>query len=485
MSINNILKGGLIALFFSSNVLSDETPVDMDDLQPMVTQTSTVFTVEPLKGNAVEGYDFSAYCKKKWSTKPEEYRSHKMEDYYKTPSDNGYVSVTCSAVKWRLAPSLEWVETSSKWIKTYNHPYETTEINVCPPPGFVEHQTPVDTDDDGEADSCGKRLERPTCPDGYYKFPVDGECVSIDCAPDGTADTIWGDGGTYSGNKGTYCDGQCAYSVDGGQNETGTGGNFPLKVVSNGAVCGDGTEKWHSDGNENENCATTTVETGAEFVSCTNGNSDNGEPTTDPVNFDELKDEEIGEIESVSEDCDVMDTACEMRNMQEKLDAENLELKTEQQEQHNKQIEAEEKSTTELINAIQELRDFNSIGNEQIVAAIKADTGTGSSGGGTGTVTLDGEGAGLEDSEIGDAFGGLEDKIGEETVSLSNYSAPYSGWISTTACPSAQTTTLTINNITTTLEADHTPMCSFFAFLGQILMAAAYVGVAFMIQRSI
>ena len=406
MNIRKLFKRGLVALFFTSFIASASSNLDMTDLQPMETQTSMVFTADPLKGIGVEGYDFSAYCKKKWSTKPQEYRSHAMDDYYKTPSLNGYVSVTCSAVKWRMATNGEWIETSSKWIKTYNHPYETTETPVCPPQGFPTYQTPVDSDDDGEYDSCAKRLE---CPTGFFRFKVRGECIPINCPSEGVQDTIWANGSVYTGQSGTYCDGSCAFSAAGGQNEGGYRGNIFLTVVSTGAQCGqefgelNGANHEFYEGDLENTCSTGVTSNGQPSVDCSSGDDPDNpdEPDTpdepeNPIDLTDEQDTDIGEITPVSEDCDVTDTACEMRNIQEKLDSENLELKTEQQEQHNKLIKAQEKSTNELVDAINGFRESNNVGQQGIKKAIEnGGTGTGSGGGGGGV------GGGTDEGEEG------------------------------------------------------------------------------------
>lgn len=493
MNINTMLKGGLIALFFSTQIVLANQPT-------VPPENSSGVRCSIGSGSYLHGKDFESCAKSGQSIVEETLIPKVWSDSYHRSIAFSHVDGTRSYFTAQKCASNMGTANSSCVDLKYGNSYpwedvvvagpdyfDTVETQTCPPKEHVNYIYPIFSEDEPEkivaCDDDNPNFQK--CPVGHFKYAVKGECVPVDCPSTGTADTIWGSGSTYSNNTGTYCNGQCAFSVKGGQNDSGSKGNIPLKVVSNGAVCGDGTGSWHSDGNGEDNCTQSSLSTGATFVECSNGNSDNGEETEIPIDLGEQKDEEPLELIPVLENCGADDVACEVRNLQEKVDSENKELKAEQQEQHNKKIEADEKSTTKLINAIQELKDFNSIGNEQIVAALKADTGTGSSGGGSGTVTLDGDGAGLTDSEIGDAVGGLDDEISEDTVTLSNYSAPYSGWISTSGCPSTQSTTLTINGITSTFDADHTPMCSFFTFLGKILLAASYVGVAFMIQRSI
>lgn len=493
MNINTMLKGGLIALFFSTQIMAFDKP---ETVQPKS---------DPIYGGNCSSY-FSGLSPTQLSL--DEclgwISSHYSQDRYS--EDKAVVQwnhPTIYDIKAEFCKEVTKIDGTVDPCGTYTvanlgtYNQKTNVIGYsksCPPEQqeYKDYIYPV-SDDDGEITACDD--DNPAfqkCPQGNYKYAVKGECVPIECPPTGTADTIWGNGKTYTNNSGTYCNGQCAFTVGGEQNNNGSTGNIPLQVVSNGAICGDGTGSWHSDGNGDDNCTKSGLPTGSVFVTCSNGNTDTGEENEKPIDLSEQKDEEPLELIGVKAPCDPVGgehsfttVVCELRNTQEKLDNENKELKAEQQEQHNKKIEADEKAAIKLVNAIQEFKDYNTIGNEQIVAAIKADTGTGSSGGGSGTVTLDGEGAGLEDSEIGEAFGGLDDEITENTVTLSNYSAPYSGWISTSGCPSTQSTTLTINGITSTFDADHTPMCSFFTFLGKILLAASYVGVAFMIQRSI
>lgn len=259
------------------------------------------------------------------------------------------------------------------------------------------------------------------CPSGFLKNKIKDECVPIDCPSKGQSDTIFASGSAYTGSAGTYCDGSCAFTASGGQNESGYTGSIGLNVVSTGAQCGQDTSILdnHSfvEGDTDSTCTSSETSNGRPFLSCTNGdpdpeNPDPNEPNPDEPDNSDLKDDDISEVDPTTEDCDVNDTACEMRNMQEKLDAENLELKTEQQEQHNKLIDSQERSTKELVKAIDGFREINSVGQKKIADAVIAGSGTGSgtgSGGGVGGgVGGDEDGEGTEKTRNTEPSEGLE-----------------------------------------------------------------------------
>jgi hypothetical protein len=396
-------------------------------------------------------------------------------------------------IKYRyetLPDNVEVENTLASW--TYTHDEES---KTCPNEDYPNYIYSIDSDDDGEIDQCSKdnpNFEK--CPTGYHKYKIavagtnDSECFPITCSSSGTQSNQWVSGSVYNNNSGTYCDGQCAYSIEGGQNSTGTKGSFGATVVSTGSVCGQdpNNDKWQADGT-NEDCTTSTLDTGSSFVTCPLGETEDAPeiPAVDNET-EKVTDEEIPTLLPVEEIC-VDDVACEIRNLKETMTVEGLKQEEIDKILHNKQIESEQKSFNSLVKSLEELQEQNTFGLQQIATQLQDSNTTGtSSGSGSGTnVDIGTDGAGLSDEEVGDAVGGLDDVIPEETIDIQNYTAQYSGWLSADACPQSKDITLTIGGQTTTFDLTWAPMCDLFALMGILLQAAAWITVGFMIQRSI
>jgi hypothetical protein len=255
----------------------------------------------------------------------------------------------------------------------------------CPNDDEVEYIYSLDLNEDGETDACA--IDNPAleqCEQGFHKFKLAGGCVPITCDESGTSSHIWGSGSSYNNTTGTYCDGSCAYSVDGGQNSDNYSGNIALSVVSTGAICGRGGKEdiWHNEGN-GEDC---TIQGG--FVSCPNG-FDGTEQTTTPEPTNDLTDEkvalnEITPLIPTQETCTSGDAACEVRNLKESITTKGLEQKEIDEILHNKKIAADEKSSTKIIDGIKDSTGKNLEGLALVTAAIdglKGEIGGGGSSG--------------------------------------------------------------------------------------------------------
>ncbi len=307
------------------------------------------------------------------------------------PIYEGHNSVENCTAGWYQTEAIGKVGVACKYVSngnSHNGVAGTTKFSadtinkICPPDDYPNYVFPLDTDDDGEIDECWKdnpALEK--CPMGNYKFKVGGECVPVQCGEAGTQKSIWASGNIYSNNAGTYCDGSCAHTVGGGQNNDGFSGNIGISAISTGASCGQGTDFWHNDGAGDE-CTTSDVGTGTNFVSCS-GNSEQQDPTQTTTDLDEQKtdEQEFGELVPIEETCTTGDPSCEIRNLKEKLETENLEQKTLTKELHNKSIEAQAKASTKLINTINSATDRNAQGLQMVTAAVD---GVSSGGGGGG-----------------------------------------------------------------------------------------------------
>ena len=362
----------------------------------------------------------------------------------------------------------------------------------CPPEEFPDYIYSGDSNDDGEIDVCYK--DNPNfqkCEQGFHKYAISSggapaACVPIDCPNAGVQSSEWVDGSVYGNNAGTYCNGQCAYSISSGANHTETSGSFGAIVVSTGNVCGQdpNTDKWMQEGFDDE-CQTTTIgSTGSSFISCPNAKPDEFTDDDLPVidnSEDEYFLEEMQELIPVEETCTAGDSACEIRNLKEKIETEGVEQKELLVELHNKMVSADANSYNTLAETIKNLQDTNNFGLEKIATQIAEST---TSGGG-GSDAIDVEGAGLSDEEVAEAVGGFDDTIPEEFIDIPSYTATYSGWLEGGVCPVSKDITLTILGTTTTFDLTWAPLCDIFTLIGILLQASAWITVSFMIQRTL
>lgn len=258
---------------------------------------------------------------------------------------------------------------------------------ICPPPNDPLFVVSFDSDGDTEIDACALMQdydeyvikEQNECPDGFFQFKVftndpAGECVPISCDSEGTTKSIWATGSVYGNTQGTYCDGSCAHSVGGGQNDSSFQGNISVSATSTGAVCGQGhpDDQWFDEGNGDE-CQKTTSSAGSDFLSCPIGdgsgeeeeNPDTETETTD-LGENKIKEEEIPTLIPIEETCSGDDPSCEIRNLKETLISESLEGKELDMLRHNKSIDAQQTSNENLIEAIDKLRESNEEGASSV-----------------------------------------------------------------------------------------------------------------------
>jgi hypothetical protein len=315
-------------------------------------------------------------------------------------------------------------ETVDVTVASFSYPTTTTTTS-CPNPSFPDHVYSVSSDDNSSAgpDGCSNvnpNLEQ--CPQGNYKYKLAGGCVPIECDDSGSQSTMWASGGTYNNTTGTYCDGSCAHSVSGGQNSDGYSGNIGLTGVSTGEICGQGgiEDRWHNEGT-GVDCVSQNG-----FLSCPNGDTPDTPPDTEPtVNLEPEKVtlEEITPLIPVKETCVTGDSSCEIRNLKETIVTKGLEQKEIDLLLHNKKIAADKKTSTKIIDGINDSTGRNLQGLEILTGAVNGlkdsiGTGGGSSTGngfGDGDVTCDGD-----DCE-GDVLTDIEPSAGLEGYWESEY----------------------------------------------------------------
>ena len=320
-------------------------------------------------------------------------------DFYCSYSGlGGYASVSAINVvlsESALDFSCDYVtEDGSHYPSVGGISFLPESVKSCPPEAFPNYIYSIDIDEDGEIDVCVKdnpALEQ--CPQGNYKYKLAGGCVPIECGSSGSQSTMWASGGTYNNTTGTYCDGSCAHSVSGGQNSDNYSGNIGISGVSTGEVCGQGgiEDRWHNEG-VGDDCVS---ENG--FLSCPNGNTPDAPTDTEPtvdLESEQVSLEEITPLIPVQENCDVGDPSCEIRNLKETIVTKGLEQKEIDALLHNKKIAADEKTSTKIIDGINDSSGRNLQGLEIVTAAVnglKDSIGTGGGGASTGNGFGDGD----------------------------------------------------------------------------------------------
>lgn len=294
--------------------------------------------------------------------------------------------------------------------------FQPQTVKTCPPNGQPDYIYFV-AGQGSEEDRCYKTnpaLEQ--CPQGFHKYKLSGGCAPITCGDTGSVSTMWSSSSTYNNTTGTYCDGACAHSVSGGQNSEGYEGRFGITGVATGEICGQGglEDRWHNEGN-GDNC--TSVDG---FLSCPNGNVPNTPPNTDPtVDLEPEKAtlQEITPLIPLEETCTAGDPSCEIRNLKETIVSKGLEQKEIDLILHNKKITADEKTSTKIIDGINDSTGRNLQGLEMLTTAIDGLKGEIGSGGGT-------NGDGFGDGDVICEDDNCEASIGtdiEPTAGLTGY----------------------------------------------------------------
>ncbi len=271
-----------------------------------------------------------------------------------------------------------------------------TAVKVCPPTDSPLYNYSFDSDEDGETDVCynlndipDEEEEEKQCGEGYYQYKVynnagEGQCVPVSCSAEGSTQSIWAKGSIYGNTDGTYCNGSCASTVSGGQNDSGYSGTLAIKATSTGSACGGGRpdDSWFDSGNGDE-CQTTTASSGVSFLKCPVGDGGGESPESPDSKIDlgenKLSETDIPSLIPIVEVCAAGDPSCEIRNLKESIKSQETANKELAVETHNKAVEAQQTSTNAIVDSIEGLRESN------ISAAEKASEGGGQNGNGATT----------------------------------------------------------------------------------------------------
>lgn len=286
-------------------------------------------------------------------------------------------------------------------------------VKTCPPDESPEFGVSKDLDGDGEIDICYMPYDpipENECGEGEFKYKLydvntgEGKCVAVDCDSQGSTNSIRASGSIYGNSQGTYCDGSCAYSVSGGQNDSSFSGNLFIDATSTGSSCGDGSldDRWFDEGNGDE-CQTSPTSSGGSFLKCPVGS---GEDPDSPDSKIDLSGNKLSEIDiptlvPVVEVCGVGDSSCEIRNLKESIKSQEQVSNDLAIKAQNNNIDASQKSSQAIVSAIEGLRDSN-------VNASNHDSAGGGNNGDGDTTGGGGDGEEGECSEDGECTSSVE-----------------------------------------------------------------------------
>ena len=329
----------------------------------------------------------------------------------------------------------------------------------CPPEGFPEHENsvtiePAPTDPLAPTFMCAK-LKNPECPAGYHSLAVSkalgsSECMPKECPEAGVGENLSSTpmtGGVPFSGGGLYCNDGCAYSVNAEQISS----DKYAVGTSQGAACGDkpyDNKKLADEGNTGE-CSVSTGD--VPLLTCPNSNPTT--PDKDPVDNDDSKVPEDDTPEKPKETCADGDTACNLRNVETEIENSTKKQIDNDNELHNKQVDAATKNTNAILNALdsidttillqtQQDERLHAVTvskfNELIDAVNGIETGGGGGGGGNGSGTGgDCEGSPSECVPVEGA------EIPSETVNLNQYADKYDDWLPSAELPSEKCIVLT------------------------------------------
>ncbi|MBO2590991.1 hypothetical protein [Shewanella algae] len=253
-------------------------------------------------------------------------------------------------------------EVGNTWFKQYKPVislFSSDDSYICPPDGAPDYKEgPTDyVNEDGSivTDVCVPKWD--VCPLGYMKFAVQtlpgqpAQCVPVDCPAAGSRSNFWAVGPKVGVDfVGTYCDGQCAYSVGAGDVPYNNARN--ISGTSLGSVCGQGPIKdqaWATP-EASEDCVTATLSSGATFIKCESESSPEPEPEPDPTEpggpLDMVGNEDDPNKlfpEAPTDDCTLSgDTiTCVGTNITDTLNSNAQNREKFDAERHNKNLEAQ------------------------------------------------------------------------------------------------------------------------------------------------
>lgn len=332
----------------------------------------------------------------------------------------------------------------------------------CPPEGMPKYNIPVPQANNQLM--CAKPKAPEDCPAGYHSKGTSAalgsdECVPQECPPSGSSESLFSSpniGGSGFDGGGLYCNGGCAYSVDESQISLG---QYAMGV-SQGTACGDKPydDKKLADDADADQCSTVSDGT-VSVLQCPDHNQP--DPEDNPIDNDESKVDDSETPQKEKETCAAGDSSCNIKNVETEVENSTNRQIDNDNELHNKKIEADEKNAKAFINVMDSIdtailyqtsQDDKlhavTVGkfNELIDAVNGIETGGGGGGGngtGSGTGNIGGEDCEGTIEECAGIGSGDGVEIPQETRNLEQYAQKYNNWLPDAELPPEKCITLT------------------------------------------
>jgi len=392
----------------------------------------------------------------------------------------------------------------------------TTSVKGCPPSGFPEHIHEILlTPSDPDSKKCAEELKPEECGEGYESKSTSAylgspdACLPKKCPSAGTQDEIYNSssmGGDSFGSTGTYCNQGCAYSVP----EVNEGNTSWANVVSVGTACGTAKDKNKklADLGDEDSCTKTPNADGVDVLSCSKPPTpETPDPTTPPT---ETKVDDTKTPDKVKADCspkgeDFGGVICALSKVETEQENTKNNILDNQNELHNKKLDANKANSTAEIEAINQVADMIYLTNgktdeadiqiigklSEILQAVQdGNTGTGTDGGtggnGDGTGTGEGTCTGADCVEgdvcLGAECLGFTDKLVSEQVDLTSYATQYQNIIPQATLESKKCVTLTTGN---QICLDLSNIIAFFQGVKYLLILGAWIHCAAIIRSAV
>ncbi|QYJ87851.1 hypothetical protein K0I73_09420 [Shewanella mesophila] len=320
----------------------------------------------------------------------------------------------------RQVPSYPWV-TGGNVNYGKAHSKIESDSKICPPNDFPDYKKgPMPEPGNESHEVCFPNF--PLCPLGYFKYSVEPYgCVPIQCPSKGeVSSSIQTFGKVPVAGSGTYCDGQCSYSINNGASYKGAQWTTG---VSNGAVCGNGKIESNASFTPEDkegDCTTHELSNGLTYQDCSNVTvPDEGDGNNNGGGIDDGIDTTENEVEETSTDspydgvdCSTVGdkTTCIGKNIVDAISDQSNKLKKDAAERHNKLIKQQKEITEYVERQIAEREAARSNDARQVVdglEGVRQAIVSGGSGAGGGGSSNDG---------VISAIDGLGESLGETGV---------------------------------------------------------------------
>ena len=335
----------------------------------------------------------------------------------------------------------------------------------CPPlsdPTYVNGPVNKPSEVNGE-DARWCLPPPPDCDAGYHSKAVSAQlganyCVPKECPPTGSSESLFSSpsmGGAPFSGGGLYCNDGCAYTVNDSQISLS---KYAIGV-SQGVACGTKpyeNSKLADDANKDQ-CTTTN---NGEVSVLTCPDYDQPTPEENPIDNSDSKVDDSKTPDKSKETCADGDVTCNLKNVETEIENSINRQIDNDNELHNKKIEADEKNAKAFLNVMESIdtaillqtsQDERlhavTVGkfNELIDAVNGIETGGGGGGAGTGSGNgniggQDCEGTIEECAGIGSGDGV---ELPTETLNLNQYADKYDDWLPNAELPEEKCVTLT------------------------------------------